>query len=35
MVMKFIEMANIVEQASPDMNLALEIVNFKYLKRET
>lgn len=33
--MKFIEMANRVEQASPDMNLALEIVNFKYLKRET
>lgn len=33
--MKFIEMANTVEQASPDMNLALEIVNFKYLKRET
>lgn len=32
--MKFIEMGSIVEEASPKMNLLLDIVNFKYLKEK-
>lgn len=32
--MKFIKMGNTVEEASPEMNLVLDIVNFGYLKEK-
>lgn len=34
MAVNFIEMGSIVEEANPEMNLVLDIVNFKYLKEK-